>query len=60
MIELNGRFLNKLLTDSGSDCRRLLDLTAAAWREKDGLRGIKTYESAPSFKSALSKCPSTQ
>jgi len=44
--ELDVRFHHNRLTDSGSGCRRVLDLTPATQRYKGHLCGIKTYEIA--------------
>jgi len=44
ILELDGRFLHTHLTDSGSDCGRLLGLTLATQRYELRLGRIKTLE----------------
>jgi len=55
--ELDGRFLHKRLTDSRSDCGRLLVLTPATRRYKGRLCRIKTHEVADPCGGCLYRYP---
>jgi len=52
--ELDGRSLHHQVSDSGSDCGRLLGLMPATRRYKVRLCRIKTHESANSSENGLS------